>query len=163
MEIAVARGHTQQCFHQRTLKSSVFAVLTVPPSCWNQQSLTFQQRNDLGQKILIPLCVLSSKNSTPKLAFGTLRTRYRSSMNAQEILYEQQLMILMASNVREWTHVLFVNTPCFDLLSFCSTGVSNGLATWVTSRGRLRVCYFECTCFWLHFCTAVHACCWVQL
>jgi hypothetical protein len=32
----------------------------------------------------------------------------------------------------EWTHVLLVNTTCSYLYSFCTTGVSSGLATRVT-------------------------------
>jgi hypothetical protein len=57
------------------------------------------------------------------------------------MLQTQQQTIQMRSHVWEWTHVLLVNTPCSHLHSFCTTGVSSGLATRVTStrvsRGRL--------------------------
>jgi hypothetical protein len=57
------------------------------------------------------------------------------------MLHEQQQTISMRSNVREWTHVLLMNTPCSHLHRVCATGVSSGLATRVTltrvSRGRL--------------------------
>jgi hypothetical protein len=60
--------------------------------------------------------------------------------------HEQQQMIAMRSNVREWTHVLLVNTPCLHLHSFCATGVSSGLATRVTltrvSRGEVGRVYY---------------------
>jgi hypothetical protein len=48
------------------------------------------------------------------------------------MLHEQQQTISMRSNVREWTHVLLVNTQCSHLHSFCATGMSSGLATMVT-------------------------------
>jgi hypothetical protein len=44
-----------------------------------------------------------------------------------------------ASDVRKWTHILLLNTPCSHLHSFRATEVSSGLATWMTltqvSRG----------------------------
>jgi hypothetical protein len=66
----------------------------------------------------------------------------------------------MQSSVREWTHVLLVNTRCSHLHSFRATVVRSGLATRVTltrvSQGRLRKSItWEWTCFWFHFCTAV--------
>jgi hypothetical protein len=46
----------------------------------------FQQRSELGQKILIPLRVVSSKAMIPQFAFETPRTARQCSMNAEEIL-----------------------------------------------------------------------------
>jgi hypothetical protein len=71
---------------------------------------------------------------------------YYSALRCQDthcyILHEQQQTISMRSNVREWTHVQLVTTPCSHLHSFCATGVSSGLATRVTltrvSWGRLE-------------------------
>jgi hypothetical protein len=48
------------------------------------------------------------------------------------LLHEQQQVISIWSYVREWTHVLLVNTPCAHLHSFCAYFVSNGLAPRVT-------------------------------
>jgi hypothetical protein len=72
----------------------------------------------------------------------------------------------MRNNVREWTHLLLVNTPCWHLHSFCATGVSSGLATRATltrvSHGRLGEPITRgWTCFWFNFCTVVRNCCWV--
>jgi hypothetical protein len=36
------------------------------------------------------------------------------------MLHEQRQTISMRSNVREWTHVLLMNTPCSHLHSFLS-------------------------------------------
>jgi hypothetical protein len=82
------------------------------------------------------------------------------------MIHEQQHAISTLSNVREWTHVLLVNTPCSQLHSFCATGVHSSLATNVTltreSRGRLAESITRrWTCFWFHFCTVVRDCCWV--
>jgi hypothetical protein len=72
----------------------------------------------------------------PQFAFETLRTTHQSSV----------ISVSMQSNVREWTHVLLVNTPCLYLHSFCATGVSSGLATRVTlarvSRGEVGKVYY---------------------
>jgi hypothetical protein len=59
-----------------------------------------------------------------------------------------------------------VNTPCSHLDSFCTTGVSSGLATTVTltqaSHERLGVSATrEWTCFPFNFCTVECDCCWV--
>jgi hypothetical protein len=58
------------------------------------------------------------------------------------MLYEQQQMISIRSDVRKWTHIPAVNTACSHLHSFWATGVRSGLAkrvtlTWV-SRGDLE-------------------------
>jgi hypothetical protein len=50
--------------------------------------------------------------------FGTSLSGY-----ALVNVHEQQQTISMRSNVREWTHVLLVNTPCSRLHNFCATGV----------------------------------------
>jgi hypothetical protein len=68
--------------------------------------------------------------------------------------------------VREWACVLFVNTPCSHLHSFCATGVRSGLAIKGTltrvSRRRLGESISRgWTCFWFQFCAAVRDCCWV--
>jgi hypothetical protein len=74
--------------------------------------------------------------------------------------------ISMRSNVREWTHILLVNTPCSQLHSLCASHVSSGLATRVTltrvSRGRLGESIAGgWTCFGFHLCTVVRYFCWV--
>jgi hypothetical protein len=61
------------------------------------------------------------------------------------MFHEQQQTILMWSNVREWTHILLVNTPFLHLHSFCATGMSSGIATRVTSTqvsGEVGIVYY---------------------
>jgi hypothetical protein len=80
------------------------------------------------------------------------------------MLHEQQETISMRSNIRGWTHVLFVNMPCSHMHRFCATGVSSGLGTKVgstrVSRGRLGESITRGrACFWSHFCTVVRDSC----
>jgi hypothetical protein len=92
---------------------------------------------------------------------------YLKAQSVRDSNYEpglaHQQTISMRSNVREWTHVLLVNTPCSHLHGFGSTGVSSGLATRVTltrvSRGRLgESISWGWICFWFHVCTVVRDC-----
>jgi hypothetical protein len=82
---------------------------------------------------------LSPQNLSP---VGVLSTSAVPCQDTQcQMLHEQQQTISMRSNVREWTHVLLMNTPCSHVYSVCATGVNSGLATKVTltsvvGRGR---------------------------
>jgi hypothetical protein len=72
------------------------------------------------------------------------------------MLYEQQRTISRRSNVREWTHVLLVNTPCLHQYNFWATGISSSLATRMTlarvSRRRLEESItWGWTCFYFIF------------
>jgi hypothetical protein len=82
------------------------------------------------------------------------------------VLPEQQQGISKRSNVAEWTHVLPVNTQCSNLYSFCTAGVSSGLATrtrvWggklcdsITLVGLLLIS-FLCRSSWLLFGSRVY-------
>jgi hypothetical protein len=64
------------------------------------------------------------------------------------MLHEQQQTISMGSNVREWTRVPFVNTPCSYLHSFCATGVSSGIARRVTLTKGHGGCWESVTRRW---------------
>jgi hypothetical protein len=74
------------------------------------------------------------------------------------MLFEQQQKMSLPSNVREWTHIVLVNTPCSYLHRFWATDVSSGLATTVTltqvSRGRLRQSVTHST--WLLLCCVLN-------
>jgi hypothetical protein len=82
------------------------------------------------------------------------------------VFHEQLQTISMRCNVRKWTHVLLVNTPCSHLHSFCATDVSSGLANRVTltraSRNMLEGSVTRRrTNFWFDICIVVRDCCWV--
>jgi hypothetical protein len=49
-----------------------------------------------------------------------------------QMLHEQQQTISVWSNVREWMHVLLMNTAYLHLCNFCVIGMNINLATWVT-------------------------------
>jgi hypothetical protein len=79
-------------------------------------------------------------------------------------LVSYQQPISMLSNVREWTHVLLVNTPSSHLHSFCANGVSSGLATRVTltwgSRGEVWRVYYTGVDLLISF---LYRCTWLLL
>jgi hypothetical protein len=109
----VAKGHAQKCAHQRNLAAKQLLCSQSgqsPPHVETRNPFYFQQRNELGPKIMILFRVASLKTMIPQFAFETLRTTRQSSMNAEEIPHEEQQTISMRSKVRERTHVLLVNT-----------------------------------------------------
>jgi hypothetical protein len=116
-------------------------------SCFVARWELVTDKHFLCPEILLPVCVLLSYSVLP------------CQDTHCQMLHEQQQTISMRSNVREWTHVLLVNTPCSHLKSFCVTGVSCGLATGETltrvSPGEVWiVCYTGgWTCFWFNFCS----------
>jgi hypothetical protein len=72
------------------------------------------------------------------------------------MLHKQYHAISMRNNVREWTHVMLVNTPCSYLHSFCALGMSSGLASKVTLSWVSRCRWGEsaargCICSWFTF------------
>jgi hypothetical protein len=124
------------------------------PSCNNISKLSWQQYNKRNQ-LFFSFYVYHKHPPEILLPVGELLS--------YSVLV--RIRIAMRSNVRHWTHVLFVNTACSHLHSFCATGVSSGLATRVTLT-RVSRCSLESitggwTCFWFNFCTAVRDCCWI--
>jgi hypothetical protein len=76
-------------------------------------------RHFLCPKMLLPLGVLLSYSVLP------------CQDTHRQILHKQQQTISMRSKFRQWTHVLFVNTPCSHLHSFSATGVSSEKQWWL--------------------------------
>jgi hypothetical protein len=89
-------------------------------TCLVAPSAPVTDKHCLSLEMLLPFGVLLSYSALPCQDTHCL------------MLHKQKQTISMQSNVREWTHVLLVNTPCSQLHSFCKSGVSSGLATRVT-------------------------------
>jgi hypothetical protein len=98
-------------------------------SCFVARWALFTDKHFLCPEILLPVGVLLSYSVLP------------CQDTCCWMLHELQQTISMRSNVREWTHVLLVNTPCLHLHSFCAAGVSSSLATrwpWFKCYGASR-------------------------
>jgi hypothetical protein len=120
-----------------------------------EESFTVDVYHLLEDTQTLPL----SRNFVPSrriiVLFGTSLSGY-ALLNASRTAQT----ISTRSNVREWTHVLLVNTPRSHQNTSCTTGVSRGLVTKVTltrvSRGRLEESItWEWT--WFHCCTVVRS------
>jgi hypothetical protein len=58
------------------------------------------------------------------------------------MVYEEQQIVSMGSNVQERTYILLVNVSCLLLHSLCATNLISGLATSVISTRVSLVRYY---------------------
>jgi hypothetical protein len=113
--------------------------------CWS--TATYRYGRNFGYFVPLWALVTGKHSNVPKFCYQPLyscvirhfRMRTRIASALQVVAND-----LMRSNVREWTHILLVNTPCLYLHSFCANGVSIVLTTRVSLALMSRVLLGEC-------------------